>query len=84
MNSYKTDLMLSVIELNKQILSLFDTEDIVIQRDALLNVLYDELNNISIINETDSLLYSYMIELNEQVNDLIMSKQSIRELCSKK
>ena len=83
MNTYITDLMLNVIELDKEILSLFDTEDLLIQRDVLLNVLYTEKNLGVTVTETDKLLYSYMIELNTEVDELTISKQTIRELYSK-
>lgn len=83
MNTYITDLMLNVIELDKEILSLFDTEDLLIQRDVLLNVLYTEKNLVVNVTETDKLLYSYMIELNKEVDELNISKQIIRELYSK-
>lgn len=83
MNTYITDLMLNVIELDKEILSLFDTEDLLIQRDVLLNVLYTEKNLVVTVTETDKLLYSYMIELNKEVDELNISKQTIRELYSK-
>ncbi len=83
MNTYITDLMLNVIELDKEILSLFDTEDLLIQRDVLLNVLYTEKNLVVNVTETDKLLYSYMIELNKEVDELNISKQTIRELYSK-
>lgn len=75
--------MLNVIELDKEILSLFDTEDLLIQRDVLLNVLYTEKNLVVNVTETDKLLYSYMIELNKEVDELNISKQTIRELYSK-
>lgn len=80
MNTYITDLMLNVIELDKEILSLFDTEDLLIQRDVLLNVLYTEKNLVVNVTETDKLLYSYMIELNKEVDELNMIKNIIREL----
>ena len=80
MNTYITDLMLNVIELDKEILSLFDTEDLLIQRDVLLNVLYTEKNLVVNVTETDKLLYSYMIELNKDVDELNMIKNIIREL----
>lgn len=83
MNTYITDLMLNVIELDKEILSLFDTEDLLIQRDVMLNVLYTEKNLVVNVTETDKLLYSYMIELNKEVDELNISKQTIRELYSK-
>lgn len=83
MNTYITDLMLNVIELDKEILSLFDTEDLLIQRDVLLNVLYTEKNLVVNVTETDKLLYSYMAELNKEVDELNISKQTIRELYSK-
>lgn len=83
MNTYITDLMLNVIELDKEILSLFDTEDLLIQRDVLLNVLYTEKNLVVNVTETDKLLYSYMIELNKEVDELNISKQTIRELYRK-
>lgn len=83
MNTYITDLMLNVIELDKEILSLFDTEDLLIQRDVLLNVLYTENNLVVNVTETDKLLYSYMTELNKEVDELNISKQTIRELYSK-
>lgn len=83
MNTYITDLMLNVIELDKEILSLFDTEDLLIQRDVLLNVLYTEKNLVVNATETDKLLYSYMTELNKEVDELNISKQTIRELYSK-
>ena len=72
--------MLNVIELDKEILSLFDTEDLLIQRDVLLNVLYTEKNLVVNVTETDKLLYSYMIELNKEVDELNMIKNIIREL----
>ena len=72
--------MLNVIELDKEILSLFDTEDLLIQRDVLLNVLYTEKNSVVNVTETDKLLYSYMIELNKEVDELNMIKNIIREL----
>lgn len=75
--------MLNVIELDKEILSLFDTEDLLIQRDVLLNVLYTEKNLVVNVTETDKLLYSYMIELNKEVDELNISKQTIRELYRK-
>ena len=80
MNTYITDLMLNVIELDKEILSLFDTEDLLIQRDVLLNVLYTEKNLVVNVTETDKLLYSYMTELNKEVDELNMMKNIIREL----
>ena len=83
MNTYITDLMLNVIELDKEILSLFDTEDLLIQRDVLLNVLYTENNLVVNVTETDKLLYLYMTELNKEVDELNISKQTIRELYSK-
>jgi hypothetical protein len=83
MNTYITDLMLNVIELDKEILSLFDTEDLLIQRDVLLNVLYTEKNLVVNVTGTDKLLYSYMTELNKEVDELNISKQTIRELYSK-
>lgn len=83
MNTYITDLMLNVIELDKEILSLFDTEDLLIQRDVLLNVLYTEKNLVVNATETDKLLYSYMTELNKEVDELNISKQTIRKLYSK-
>lgn len=83
MNTYITDLMLNVIELDKDILSLFDTEDLLIQRDVLLNVLYSEQISEVSITKTDRLLYSYMIELNKEVDDINVEKNNIRELCRK-
>lgn len=85
-SDYILNLVMDIIELDEDILSLVDIDDIILQRNALVSILLNEdmtkftQSELSNIND----LLVYMNDLNSQVDEFLYKRMYIRELCNKK
>ena len=77
---------MNIIELDEDILSLIDIDDIVLQRNTFVSILSNEDMTQFTKSELNNIkdLMIYMDDLNSQVDEFLYQRMYIRELCDKK